>query len=128
MADADLAGPVYEAFSAPGRILTRIATMPDGRAYFRIARTVTRGRRAWGGAGAGFAVALGCELRHAHRLMYTDGLALSDSRAATPIGLGCRVCERRDCRRRAYPAAGHRLAVDENRTTLVPYRVDSPGV
>ncbi|UGQ11707.1 short-chain fatty acyl-CoA regulator family protein [Yinghuangia sp. ASG 101] len=114
---------VYEAFTSPGRILTQIATMPDGRAYFWIARTVTRGQPGWGAPGATFAVALGCELRHAHRLVYADGLALDDPRAATPIGMGCRVCERHDCPQRANPAAGNRLAVDENRTTATPYRV-----
>lgn len=36
---------VYEAFAAPGRILTQIAAMPDGRRYFWIARTVTRDRK-----------------------------------------------------------------------------------
>lgn len=114
---------VYEAFTSPGRVLTQIATMPDGRTYFWIARTVTRGRPGWGTPGATFAVALGCELRHAHRLVYADGLALDDPRAATPIGMGCRVCERHDCTQRANPTAGNRLAVDEHRTTATPYQV-----
>ncbi|MYS82539.1 short-chain fatty acyl-CoA regulator family protein [Embleya scabrispora] len=114
---------VYEAFSSPGRILTQIATMPDGRSYFWIARTVTRGLPGWNAPGATFAVALGCELRHAHRLTYADGHALDDPRAATPIGMGCRVCERHDCTQRANPTAGNRLAVDENRTTATPYQV-----
>ncbi|WP_372405560.1 short-chain fatty acyl-CoA regulator family protein [Streptomyces luteireticuli] len=114
---------VYEAFSAPGRILTQVAEMPDGKRYFWTARTVTRGGFGHRARRAEFAVALGCELRHAHRLVYAEGIALDDPRAATPIGLGCRICERRDCAQRARPPAGGRLAVDADRRTQVPYPV-----
>ncbi|MEU6480386.1 short-chain fatty acyl-CoA regulator family protein [Streptomyces sp. NPDC047017] len=118
---------VYEAFSAPGRILTQVAEMPDGKRYFWVARTLTRGGFGHHAPRAEFAVALGCELRHAHRLVYAEGLALDDPRAATPIGLGCRICERRDCAQRARPPAGGRLAVDPDRRTYVPYPVESGG-
>ncbi|MFD4246002.1 short-chain fatty acyl-CoA regulator family protein [Streptomyces sp. NPDC058525] len=114
---------VYEAFSAPGRILTQVAEMPDGKKYFWIARTVTRGGYGHRAHRAEFAVALGCELRHASRLVYAQGLAVADPAAATPIGLGCRICERRDCAQRARPPAGGRLAVDPDRQTYVPYPV-----
>ncbi|MEO3766106.1 short-chain fatty acyl-CoA regulator family protein [Streptomyces sp. B8F3] len=115
---------VYEAFSAPGRILPQVAEMPDGKRYFWIARTVTRGGYGHHAPRAEFAVALGCEIRHAHRLVYAGGVALEDPRAATPIGLGCRICERRDCAQRARPPAGSRLAIDPDRRTYVPYPVD----
>ncbi|MCX4545746.1 short-chain fatty acyl-CoA regulator family protein [Streptomyces sp. NBC_01565] len=114
---------VYEAFSAPGRIVTQVAEMPDGKKYFWIARTVTRGGFGHHATRADFAVALGCELRHAPRLVYAEGIALHDPRAATPIGLGCRICERRDCAQRARPPAGGPLAVDPDRRTHVPYPV-----
>ncbi|MGW1126042.1 short-chain fatty acyl-CoA regulator family protein [Streptomyces sp. NPDC002526] len=116
---------VYEAFSAPGRILTQVAEMPDGKRYFWVARTVARGGFGHRAPRAEFAVALGCELRHAHRLVYAEGVALDDPRAATPIGLGCRICERRDCAQRARPPAGGRLAIDPDRRTYVPYPVES---
>ncbi|MFD9860090.1 short-chain fatty acyl-CoA regulator family protein [Streptomyces alboflavus] len=118
---------VYEAFSAPGRVLTQLAEMPDGKRYFWVARTVTRGGAGHHAPRAEFAVALGCELRHAHRLVYAEGVALDDPRAATPIGLGCRLCERRDCAQRARPPAGGRLAVDPDRRTYVPYPVVTSG-
>jgi predicted transcriptional regulator/transcriptional regulator with XRE-family HTH domain len=116
---------VYEAFSAPGRILTQVAEMPDGKRYFWVARTLTRGGYGHHAPRAEFAVALGCELRHAHRLVYAEGIALDDPRAATPIGLGCRICERRDCAQRARPPAGGRLAIDPDRRTYVPYPVET---
>ncbi|MFH8635156.1 short-chain fatty acyl-CoA regulator family protein [Streptomyces lydicus] len=118
---------VYEAFSSPGRILTQVAEMPDGKRYFWVARTVTRGGAGHHAPRAEFAIALGCELRHAHRLVYAEGVALDDPRAATPIGLGCRICERRDCAQRARPPAGGRLAVDPDRRTHVPYPVETSG-
>ncbi|MYW32795.1 short-chain fatty acyl-CoA regulator family protein, partial [Streptomyces sp. SID2119] len=48
---------VYEAFSAPGRILTQVAEMPDGKRYFWVARTVTRGGFGHRAPRADFAVA-----------------------------------------------------------------------
>ncbi|MEU6172267.1 short-chain fatty acyl-CoA regulator family protein [Streptantibioticus parmotrematis] len=116
---------VYEAFSAPGRVLTQVAEMPDGKRYFWVARTVAKGGFGHHAPRAEFAVALGCELRHATRLVYAEGVALDDPRAATPIGLGCRICERRDCAQRARPPAAGRLAVDPDRRTHVPYPVEA---
>ncbi|WP_052852606.1 short-chain fatty acyl-CoA regulator family protein [Streptomyces avicenniae] len=116
---------VYEAFSSPGRTLTQVAEMPDGKRYFWIARTVTRGGPGHHAARAEFAVALGCEVRHAHRLVQAEGIDLDAPRAATPIGLGCRICERRDCAQRARPPAGGRLAIAPDRRTYVPYPVET---
>ncbi|WP_019436010.1 MULTISPECIES: short-chain fatty acyl-CoA regulator family protein [Streptomyces] len=115
---------VYEAFSAPGRTLTQVAEMPDGKRYFWVARTITRGGFGHHAPRAEFAVALGCELRHAHRLVYAEGIALTDPRAATPIGLGCAICERRDCPQRARPPAAGHLTPDPDRHPRIPYQVD----
>lgn len=114
---------VYEAFAAPGRIHVQIAEMPDGQRYLWTARAVTRNRGSWGEPGKTFAIGLGCEIRHAHRLVYSDGLDLANAAAATPIGMGCRVCERLDCPQRAAPPLGHPLRIDQNTSTFVPYPV-----
>ena len=42
-------------------------------------------------------------------------------RAATPIGPGCRTCERLTCPQRAAAPIGGRLDLDENRGTFIPY-------
>ena len=42
---------------------------------------------------------------------------------ATPIGAGCRVCERDNCPQRAFPALGRALDIDEHRSTVSPYLV-----
>ncbi|MFG2985876.1 short-chain fatty acyl-CoA regulator family protein [Streptomyces sp. NPDC048258] len=114
---------VYEAFAAPGRIHVQVAAMPDGRRYLWTARAVTRHRGGWGEPGKTFAIGLGCEIRHASRLVYSDGLDLDNAAAATPIGMGCRLCERLDCPQRAVPPLGRALAVDENTSTFIPYPV-----
>lgn len=118
---------VYEAFAAPGRIHVQVAAMPDGQRYLWTARAVTRHRGGWGEPGKTFAIGLGCEIRHASRLVYSDGLDLDNASAATPIGMGCRICERLDCPQRAVPPLGRPLAIDENSSTFVPYPVTGDG-
>jgi XRE family transcriptional regulator, fatty acid utilization regulator len=113
---------VYETFANPGKILVQIAQMPDGRNYLWVARTVERRASRYGQPGKTFALGLGCELRHAHRLVYSEGLDLSGD-IATPIGAGCRVCERDNCPQRAFPALGRALDIDEHRSTVSPYLV-----
>ncbi|WP_421842386.1 acetate metabolism transcriptional regulator RamB [Mycobacterium sp.] len=116
---------VYETFANPGKILVQIAQMPDGRNYLWVARTVERRAARYGQPGKTFAIGLGCELRHAHRLVYSEGLDLSGN-IATPIGSGCRVCERDRCPQRAFPALGRALDLDEHRSTVSPYLVKQP--
>jgi XRE family transcriptional regulator, fatty acid utilization regulator len=119
---------VYETFANPGKILVQIAQMPDGRSYLWVARTVERRAARYGQPGKTFAIGLGCELRQAHRLVYSEGLDLSGDpgKIATPIGAGCRVCERDRCPQRAFPALGRALDLDEHRSTVSPYLVLQP--
>lgn len=114
---------VYEAFAQPGRVLIQIAQMPDGRTYLWIARTVGRPGTGYGQPGKTFAIGLGCDIRHAGRLVYSRGLDLSDPATATPIGAGCKVCERPACPQRAFPPIGRAITVDPNRSSFTPYPV-----
>lgn len=112
---------VYETFGSPGKILTQIAEMPDGREYFWISRTVERRAARYGQSPKTFAIGMGCELRHASRVIYSDGLELGPQAAVTPIGAGCRVCDRPNCAQRAFPPLGTSLTIDEHRSTVSPY-------
>ena len=116
---------VYETFANPGKIGVQIAQMPDGRNYMWVARTVELRASRYGQPGKTFAIGLGCELRHAPRLVYSEGLDLSGENA-TPIGAGCRVCERDNCPQRAFPALGRALDINEHRSTVSPYLVKQP--
>ena len=112
---------VYEAFAQPGKILTQLATMPDGRAYLWVARTVSRGYGGFGTPSKTFSIALGCDLRHAERLVYSQGLNLKALEEFMPIGAGCKVCPRSNCPQRAFPPSGGTLTIDENRRGFAPY-------
>ncbi|MBV8518865.1 MAG: DUF2083 domain-containing protein [Acidobacteria bacterium] len=104
---------VHAAFLTPGRIRTQLSKMPDGTAYFCMARTI---RKSYGYASgdALMAVGIGCPVKHARKLVYADGYDLENLEAAVPIGVTCRLCERADCEQRAFPPLQHGLKVDEN--------------
>lgn len=112
---------VYEAFAHPGKVLTQLARMPDGRTYLWIARCVSRQTGGYGSAARSFAIGLGCDVRHAARLVYAKGIDMTDPEAATPIGAGCKICDRQGCAQRAFPALGKRLHIDENERPWEPY-------
>ncbi|MBN9582515.1 MAG: DUF2083 domain-containing protein [Afipia sp.] len=112
---------VYEAFTSPGRILTQLAQMPDGRKYLWIARTVHHHRGSYGSAGKTFAIALGCDVRHVERTVYSRGLSLDSPDSATPIGVGCKICERSKCPQRAFPPIGKPLHIEEGVSSFDPY-------
>jgi len=112
---------VYEAFSQPGKMLTQLSRMPDGRTYLWIARTVEHRRGGYGSPNRIFAVALGCDARYAERLVYAKGVNLVDPDAATLIGAGCKVCDRAGCAQRAFPPLGRTLQIDENQRGFAPY-------
>jgi predicted transcriptional regulator/transcriptional regulator with XRE-family HTH domain len=107
---------IHDTFSAPGRILTQLTEMPDGRRHFTIARTTEERRGGWRSPTRRFAIGLGCDIRYAERLVYADGLDLHSPQAFTPIGAGCKVCDRPHCPQRAFPPIGRPLAIDEHRS------------
>ena len=112
---------VYEAFASPGRILTQLARMPDERTYLWIARTVSHAPRGIRRARQDVCgrARMRCSPCRANRLFarYQD----QDPSLATPIGMGCKVCERPDCPQRAFPPIGRALRIDETRSRFAPY-------
>ncbi|QDQ99080.1 short-chain fatty acyl-CoA regulator family protein [Tomitella fengzijianii] len=113
---------VHDAFASPGRVLTQVAQMPDGRTYLWIARTTHEDGRGYRAPGRTFAVGLGCDIGHADRLVYSEGRSLADPGAIVPIGAGCKVCDRPQCAQRAFPPLGSRLQIDEDVSSQLPYR------
>jgi XRE family transcriptional regulator, fatty acid utilization regulator len=115
---------VHDAFAQPGRIITQVAQMPDGRLYFWIAKTTAPeggGSGGFLGQHKSFAIGLGCDLVHADKLVYSTGVALDDPATAVPIGAGCKICNRSACPQRAFPYLGGRVVVDENTGSSLPY-------
>jgi predicted transcriptional regulator/transcriptional regulator with XRE-family HTH domain len=115
---------VHRAFERPGEWLRQLAETPDGVRYFCLARDVSKPGGAWGLPARRFAIGLGCEVRHAGALCYADHMETGRAAAYEPIGVSCRICDRRDCHQRAVPPLERRLRVDPDRRGLLPYEVD----
>ena len=113
---------VHTAFSQPGTVQVQVAELPDGAAYLCFARTVARSAARWGEPRPMHVVAMGCSLAHAQDLAYADGLDIE--RARVGIGLSCRLCDRADCRSRAFPPLHHRLALNPQVASAAPYQFE----
>ncbi|PYR92421.1 MAG: XRE family transcriptional regulator [Acidobacteria bacterium] len=105
---------VFAAFLTPGEIRTQLSEMPDGTRHFWVARTVRKARGGYHAPRTEFALGLGCEVRHAARMIYAEGMNLHTREAIVPVGVTCRACERMDCEQRAFPALQHRLKINEH--------------
>ncbi len=112
---------VHEAFSHPGRILVQVAQMPDSVRYLCMARSIIKRSGSFSVPNRHFAIGFGCELSHAAEVVYAD--AVSASIEPVPIGISCRICERRDCHQRAYPPVDHPLQVPADERAVLPFRL-----
>jgi len=111
---------LHAAFQTPGRVATQIVETPDGERFFTISRTVDRAVRLDPRESSQLAIGLGCDARHAARIVYADGLDLAKP-LVTPIGPACSICPRVRCPQRAAAPAGRTLALNESRKTISPY-------
>ena len=116
---------VHEAFATPGRIRVQVARLPDGATFLTIARTVQGPAAHWREPPPVHVVAMGCDIARAPDLVYADGLDLET--AAVGIGLSCRLCDRADCRSRAFPPLEHRLVLDPAVEGAAPYSFETPA-
>jgi len=103
---------VHSTFDMPDRLLSQVIELPDGTRYFSIAQTVRRPVAPYPQPQPRFAIGLGCEIRHAAKLVYATGMDL-EKVEGTPIGVNCRLCERENCSQRAEPPITRSLILDE---------------
>ena len=113
---------VHGAFATPGSVQVQVAELPDGATFLCFARTVSHPGAHWGDPPPVHVVAMGCAIERASEVVYADGLDLD--RARVGIGLSCRLCDRQDCRSRAFPPLEHRLSLDPMITGASPYRFE----
>lgn len=111
---------LHATFQTPGRIATQIVETPDGQRFFTIGRTVERAIRLDPRESSQLAIGLGCDAKYAPKIVYSDGLDLSDP-YVTPIGPACTICPRLRCPQRAAAPAGRTLMVNEMQKTISPY-------
>ncbi|MGC9368270.1 MAG: helix-turn-helix domain-containing protein [Paracoccaceae bacterium] len=114
---------MHRAFETPGRFLRQLAETPDGVRYLCLARDVSKPGGAWGVPDRRFAIGLGCEVQHAEELVYADGLDLTRAASFEPIGISCRICERKNCHQRSVPPLERRLRVDPDHRGVLPYEI-----
>jgi predicted transcriptional regulator len=114
---------VHEAVAIPDRILVQLAETPDGVRYVSMAKGLVKPSGSYDRVPRRYAVALGCEIDHALEFVYADGLDLTSDKAATRIGISCRLCARPDCDQRAFPPSDRDILVDPDRRDVVPYRL-----
>jgi predicted transcriptional regulator/transcriptional regulator with XRE-family HTH domain len=110
---------VHSAFATPGTTRVQVAQLPDGQTFLCFARAITGRSARWGEPAPVHVVAMGCDISHCDQLAYSDGIDVA--KAAVGIGLSCRLCDRQDCRSRAFPPLAHRLILDPTTTSASPY-------
>ena len=112
---------VFAAFLTPGMIRVQVSQMPDGTTYFWVARTLRKHTGGYHAPLSVLAIGMGCDIRYARELVYSDGVDLESREAVVPVGPTCRLCERTDCEQRAFPALQHPIQVNENVRALSFY-------
>jgi hypothetical protein len=112
---------VHDAAASPDRFLVQVAAMPDGTRYLCVARAVVKRSDAYLTPDRRYVLGIGCEIDHAHELVYSEGVDLKGP--ASPIGVSCRICERDNCAQRAFPPVDRRLSVPEHERRTVPFRL-----
>jgi predicted transcriptional regulator/transcriptional regulator with XRE-family HTH domain len=115
---------VHRAFAHPGETQVQVAQLPDGATFLTFARAIVAPTTRWGEPAPVHVVGMGCDIARAEEVAYADGLDIG--RAAVGIGLSCRLCDRADCRSRAFPPLEHRLMLDPNLDSAAPWRFEKP--
>ena len=100
---------IHAAFATPDRPIVQTVEMPDGARYLTVCKRVTRSGGTLANPAQSYAIALGCDVAHASRLVYSD--LASDT--VMPIGPNCYLCDRTACPARAHPPLGRDAAHDE---------------
>ncbi len=115
---------VHRAFETPGQFLRQLAETPDGVRYISLARDVSKTGGHFGAPLRRYAIALGCDVRHAAALVYADDMDFTRASAFEPIGISCRICERTKCHQRSVPPLEKRLSIDPALRGVLPYRLE----
>jgi XRE family transcriptional regulator, fatty acid utilization regulator len=102
---------------APGAVTPQLIETLEGRHFLTLAIGLPRGA---GDARGQSVIALGCEAKHAARIVHADGLD-PDRGAVTQVGPTCPLCERRACPDRALPPVTRALDLHSYERTAAPF-------
>lgn len=88
---------VYRAYQTPGIMVRQLVEFPTGRRYFFLARAVEKPLHVFSANKHLMSIMLVCQSLHADNIVYGDGMNLSPSAPAIPVGQTCRLCVRQNC-------------------------------
>ncbi|MEM8554757.1 MAG: short-chain fatty acyl-CoA regulator family protein [Pseudomonadota bacterium] len=103
---------VHRAFLNRGAFLPQTVELPDGSQFFTLSRTVDRPALGHTKETRHLAIALGCPVDHAHRLVYGQSTTASE---LTQIGINCPLCPRQRCPQRAHQPLHFELPMSPDR-------------
>ena len=106
---------LHTAFRTPGVILPQFVELPDGERFFTLARTTERPVYSMQTQDRRLAISLGCEIQHAHKLIYTQTFQKPADDAFSKIGINCHLCSRRNCSQRAHDPLFAELTANTSR-------------
>lgn len=106
---------IHTAFRTPGVIIPQFVELPDGEKFFTISRTTERPVFSRETQDRRLVLSLGCELKHANRVIYAEPFNKEDKRLFSPIGINCHLCPRQACSQRAHQPLFSELSIDTNR-------------
>ena len=89
--------PIYDAFSTGG-VVRQVSVFPGGGRFLLVARTVSKHAARFGQKPLTFSIMLACDVVHADRTVYGDGLDLGG--APVEVGPSCVPCPRLSCAHR----------------------------
>lgn len=112
---------IHTAFRSTGVIIPQFVELPDGERFFTLSRTAERPVFSRESQDRRLAIAMGCEMKHAHRVGYTDSFNLEDPSLFSPIGINCYLCPRQACSQRASQPVFMELPIDTNRRGKTRY-------
>ena len=105
----------HTAFRAPGVILPQFVELPDGEKFITLARTTERPVYSIQTQDRRLAISLGCEVRHASKLVYTSSYQQPAAENFSKIGINCYLCLRHNCSQRAHDPLFTELTTDPSR-------------
>lgn len=106
---------LHTVFRSPGVILPQFVELPDGERYFTLSRTTDRPAYSMDTQERRLAISLGCEIRHAQKLIYTSRTPIPADDEYSKIGISCQLCSRVNCAQRAHDPLVIELKTDPTR-------------
>jgi len=97
---------IYLSLRNPGETVRQIATFADGSRYMFIANTGIKRVKTFTDQPNYSAIMLACDLVHADKTVYAQGLQLDNKNSDVKVGPSCSLCVRHNCSHRNSPMAG----------------------